>query len=390
MAIVVDMQWSDEEEIGITEGSASVPFVIMGTASSLEARSALYADLVSRGMDQTYHGLMRMNVSLKRQAPFIFFATVKYSSLQDKIKFTFDCVAEKVKKTRSLETIANINVDNVEELGWDGRDFGTLVNVSKDRVEGVDVYDPESPNKFSVQWSQKYDTLSAGYIGVAKSMKATVNDSIIAFTYKGQHLIFERGTLLFPGPTFEDSKDDGCSISLKFEESVNSVSIKIGDVDGTGSNSFTGTGDTTNGSAVIQSIDAQQIEWMVPGMGVSGGGIPLGSTIIAVGETSITISNNCTATDTDVEISFFYNFISKEGWHYIWVSTIKKKDPVALIDVERPKDVHIERFYEYSDFTQLEIFDRFDGFQEDLAEELEDLEDDEITAGLSLNNPYGE
>ena len=63
---------------------------------------------------------------------------------------------------------------------------------------------------------------------------------------------------------------------------------------------YSRTGNTTNTSDVIDSVD---IDNLVVGDYVNGTGIVTDSTILSIGATSITISNNCTVTATGVSIT---------------------------------------------------------------------------------------
>ena len=63
------------------------------------------------------------------------------------------------------------------------------------------------------------------------------------------------------------------------------------------------TGNTTNGSATITNIANTQ--GLVPGLAIAGTNIPAGSYILSVvTNTSVTISQNCTATTAGVTLSF--------------------------------------------------------------------------------------
>ena len=373
MSIIVDQQWDDSEDIGITDGSAELPFVILGTYSGLAARQALYAYLLQLGYDREYHGCSLMNVSLKREAPTIFKATAKYNKILNKIKFTVDGTAEKVKKTKSIETIENIRVRDIANLGWAGPDFGGLVNVSKDKVDGVEVYTPGSL-KLTMQWSAKYQDIRSDYMSTAIAMQATVNDDDILLNYKGQNFYFACGTLVFIGPVFDETLNDGSDITLKFECSLNKEDIVLGEINGTSSPTWLTTGDTTNTSNLITSLP--KTDSLIVGMSVTGTGIPAGSKITGIqSDTSITISNGCTATNAGEAIGFSLGAIEKQGWFYLWVRTRKIRN--NGVEVETPDSVHIERMYEYDDFTKLEVFDKIEAPDDEFEQELEDAQAEE-------------
>lgn len=378
MSVIVDQRWDESEEVSLNDGSAELPFVILTSDSSplyaLTARIALYGYLVSLGIDESYHGLQRMNAAFKRDAPHIFTASVKYSRLINQIKFTYDCTAEKVKKTQSLENVANYQVRDVASLGFNGKDFKRLVNVSKDKVDGVDVYDPLSPNKLQFSWSAKYQSIRADYMTTVQELKATVNDDMIYLNYKGQNFGFERGTLLCTGGKFEESNDNGCNITLSFEESVNATGIYLGDIDGSGGNVLTATCDTAAGSTTLVNVAADTVDRTTYGMRVIGANIPANSVIVDYpSSTSIEINAAATGTTVGGAVAFGLPDISKEGWFYLWVDTVKARDPRLSVEVETPNGVHLERMYEYEDFTRLEVFDQIQDQDDDLADEIDEL-----------------
>lgn len=113
-----------------------------------------------------------------------------------------------------------------------GPSFGGLINVGKDKVEGVDWHIPAM--KLTMQWSSKWGTLDPDYVTFVEGAGGKVNDATLALTIKGQQYTFLRGELVCLGGTFEDTSDSGANISLKFDVS-RSASIAIGERDDTNS-----------------------------------------------------------------------------------------------------------------------------------------------------------
>lgn len=111
-----------------------------------------------------------------------------------------------------------------------GPSYGGLINVGKDKVDGVDWYTPGM--KLTLQWSSKWGTLDPNYVTAVSAAGGYVNDATIALTIKGQEYTFLRGELVSHGGTFEDTSDDGTNISLKFEVSRNGR-VSIGERDDT-------------------------------------------------------------------------------------------------------------------------------------------------------------
>lgn len=110
-----------------------------------------------------------------------------------------------------------------------GPDFGNLINVSKDRVEGVDWWVPGQ--KLNLQWSSKWSSLDSQYVTTIEGMQGKVNDSQVALTINNQEYVYDRGEMLFLGGDFEDTSDGGASITLDFEIQRNGT-VSVGERDG--------------------------------------------------------------------------------------------------------------------------------------------------------------
>lgn len=110
-----------------------------------------------------------------------------------------------------------------------GPSFGGLVNVGKDKVDGVDWYTPGM--KLTMQWSSKYDALDPNYVTAVSLSGGKVNNQTIALTIKEQQYLFLRGELVSLGGTFDDTSDDGVSMTLKFEVSRSDL-VSVGERDG--------------------------------------------------------------------------------------------------------------------------------------------------------------
>lgn len=203
-------------------GDAKLRYIVLGTNSPLEVRA-----LVNATIQEKYHELIRNTANLEPLGGGVWNVGVNYCSMQDKTTITYDTTCEKIKRMKSLETIANYNLVSLEYDGVTGPDFGGLIGVSKDKVEGVEVY-AKGMAKLTIKWSSNWQTIPATYLATVKSMGATVNDRDMVLSYRGQQIPFPRGTLLFIGGPFTES-DDSCEITLNFLEIENDDNITIGE-----------------------------------------------------------------------------------------------------------------------------------------------------------------
>lgn len=368
--ILVEHYTSGEENYAGNDGEITRVYHAMQATSGIAARNAVLAFVPAVDLET---GLVRKTIATSPKFPptinqlglpnadGIYECKVKYSKIENKIKLTIDGTPDKVKITKSLESISSskvrdlsqqtalldiiggidanatnfdISVTNsaLEALGFvppyeiiidselmnvnfhpgaselfvdrgrggttatshlnaatitflkPGPDHGGLINVGKDKVDGVDWFTPHM--KLTMQWSAKYATLDPNYVTAVSLAGGKVNDQTIALTIKGQVYTFLRGELASHGGTFEDTSDDGVNVSLKFEVSRNGQ-VGIGERDGTNAT------------------------WL--------------------------------------------SKIYKEGWHYGWMRTVAMRSNGIQIDV--PNSFHVDRVAEYLDFDVFGIFD---------------------------------
>lgn len=75
------------------------------------------------------------------------------------------------------------------------------------------------------------------------------------------------------------------------------------------------TGDTTNGSDVIENMSS--VVGITVGMAVSGTGIPVNTFVLAIDGSDITISNDATATNTGVSLTFEGNLANQQYFYQV-------------------------------------------------------------------------
>lgn len=227
--IIVELCWEENEEITLSDGRAELEFSIFGTQSALAARNALRE---SEDCPERYHEFLRQTINLKRIAPTIFHAVVKYGKIDKKIALKIDGKCDKVTKHFSLKNIGNINVRDIATRGPDGPNFGGLVNVQKDKVKGAEVYEPRSPSKYTLSWQEPFADLDPGFVTTLESLRATVNDVDIAFTVKGQQYFIPEGCFLSVGFQIDEGSNDNARVSLDFVRYYPDHALKVGERDG--------------------------------------------------------------------------------------------------------------------------------------------------------------
>jgi hypothetical protein len=287
---VVEHYTSGAENVGTIDGDSDLIFHAWGSLSSLAVREAVFAKA-----PETYHQLSKANMSLTPLGAGYWQAKVHYETLKNKVDISIDTTPEKIKKLRSIQTVSRHRVRDIAKLGTFAPDFKGLINVSNDKVEGVDVY---ASGRFSLTlaWTWATGAIRPDYIQTCTRMGATVNDTDVILNYKGQQLTYKRGELLFLGGAFHESNQDGFNISLKFEGNLTEKEIAVGERAG----------------------------------------------------------KNPDGTEPPEKK---YDFLEKEGWHFLWITTIKTPDKDTKIPTEVPDCAYVEQVYQYSDFSKLEVFD---------------------------------
>lgn len=374
------------------EGEADFWYHVFWSASSEEVRLAVAAVAPAE-----YMGLIRGPFRMDPLEAGIWEVKVKYNK-NEKVDMLFDFMCEKGKIQQSKETIANLQVRDIANQGFEGPDFGRLINVSKDKVEGVEAYLPGT-FKLEIKYTFRWTSMPAGYLATVRQLAPSVNAEDLYFTFKDQTFFFASGTLLFVGATVHGFSDAGCEMHFKFEGRDNETNIKVGELSGYYPNARTrlddgiGTLEATIGvessyafaalTPFLITVDIEQMlvtaiagdAWTVT-RGVNG-------TVAAAHDEGAMIRYYGTVAPA----SSIYGTISKEGHQYIWLSLAKVPGGAGgTVDV--PNSAHIERIYDYADFAYLDVFDVVEN--QDVVEEAvleadeaeEEAEEPEVFGGF--------
>ncbi len=362
--------------------------------------------LVDQTAPLTYHDKHRGSVHSSAQGAGHYEVKVKY--VRTFLDVTIDFTPEKIKRLKSIKTIASYNVHNILENGIDGPNFGGLIGCTKDKVEGVDVYGPGF-SRIDMKWKLPRSGLGALYIDFLTRMVPCVNDGPVLFNHLGKKFYFNRGELLFCGGQWHDpGQGTENELNLKFEVRYNETDIQVGEMRGF-------LPDTE--LRLVEEIDASTTAGVLVGdtsdisLPATPFNVIIGDEVITVTSSTVigpstvwTISRGVPPTVASshwinsliiipgaaVPASSAYGTLSKEGHHYMWIRTSEKVERFGdgTGKVERPESVLIEQVYGYEDFSELEVFDTINDQVAVAEDDLDDWLDIEQAEGdLDLFGP---
>lgn len=233
MTTSIAERWNSRDRTLLETESAELRYVVRGTEDDAEV-----ADLVADTSPTTYGGLPRRSISIRPEgSSLIWDCTVTYGkkdpATTDRqtnppqtgdIAISFDTSGGTLRMTQSLETVgshASIVISGVT-IPVPGVDFKQAINVTKDGVEGVDIYSPT----FSFQIT-KYvarDEVTDAYIGNLFNLTARVNNG----NFRG----FDAGQVLFLGASGSARGEEDFEITYKFLCSENKTGLTVGDIEG--------------------------------------------------------------------------------------------------------------------------------------------------------------
>lgn len=282
------------------DATAELVYHVWETFSPLAARALFLATRPA-----LYHQLHYQSCKITPLGAGFWQVKGMYGKVQNRYAIKISTKCEKGKRLHALETIRSYNcevtaADAAADPSVDeGPDFKGLIGVSDNKVDGVDVY--VRAFKMQIDWSSKDGTLDPSYIELVDEMGAHTNSVGIALTWRGQQLFFPPNSLLFLGADFNETSDDGCSISMSFERNMPETGIVVGERDD----------------------------------------------------------------------------IDKEGWHYLWIKTAKRRDEDIGAMIEVPTSANIEKVYELAEFTDLGIFDLIESSEDEVDDLLDEEQEEE-------------
>lgn len=206
----------------ISESYVSRPFTIGQSAGreliydvvGTDDESAVEALLLATAPG-TYSGLAVESVSAEPAGNGVWKGYVRYARREDDDEYTFDIGGGTQRMLQSLATVARYAAPYTV-----APDFQGAINVSEDRVEGVDV--PVSSYDFMETHRFTFPNLAAerAYQFLLSRMCPAVNNA----TFRG----FAAGECLFRGVSGSKRGDDAWSLTFRFSCSPNVFNATIG------------------------------------------------------------------------------------------------------------------------------------------------------------------
>lgn len=262
-----------------------VVYGVIGTDDETEVD-----DLVDAGAPSEWNGLIRQGWSRDYLGVNLWEVTVNYSREETKgagaLSFSGDTSGGTQHVTQSIRTVCSGAVDkNGDPV--DAPDCHRAIGVTEDGVEGVDVVVPKL--EFTITVIADSDALPSDYLVQLHKATGMCNDATFSIDYRGQHLEFNQGELLFMGCPFSYRGNGTWEFPFKFSASRNAEEedILIGGV---------------------QDPDTLDVT----------GGIQL---------------------------------VEKQGWDYLWIKYSPKKSNDAI--VRQPTAAYIEQVVKQTDFDAL-------------------------------------
>lgn len=249
-------------------------------------------------------------------------------------EYSGDFQAQTVHVTQSVATVSRTGA-----AGRVAPDYRGAVGVTRDRVEGTDVFAPNS--SFTVKAQRQRITLP--YLRLIRFLTGKVN----AGPWRG----FAAGDLLYMGASWNIQPGNKADVTHKF--AMGEARAQIDLVPSLPSVARAGTlalaSDTVTGLSATGDLAA--------GMGVVGAGVPDGATILSVlGGSSVRLS--AVAGVTATETLYFVpagglTVAGKKAWEYLWCVYQDFSDTSLL--VQRPVAAYVEQVYRTAEFSLLDI-----------------------------------
>lgn len=227
MAYQLIEQFDSRDATDSTDKSSSVDLKwYIQSSTDAEARDDLAIKAyVGVNVPIAYDGLLLRTIKHSRLGPRIGEVVVHYvdPEKQDEdeqketgeYKFSFDTTGGQQHVSQSKETISKTAIP-----GQEAPDFKGAINVSGDRVDGVDLVIPAL--KFQLTYKVPQATLTTDYVRTLARMTGTTNAD--------EFLGFAAGELLFLGATGEQALNGDPEVTYHFEASENIVNQAIGDI----------------------------------------------------------------------------------------------------------------------------------------------------------------
>lgn len=199
-------------QVGRDQTGRELIYDIQNTEDDIEVYNLIFATAPS-----SYLGLLQESINAEPLGGGIWKGHALYVRLENENEYTFDTGGGTKHITQALSTINSYALP-----GLTAPDYKGAINVSDDKVEGVDVPDP----KFEFSETHLIDNsiVNAGYKRVLFTMTGRMNDA----SFKG----LDAGECLFLGASGSQKGNSKWSITYRFSGSPNATGLTIGGVTG--------------------------------------------------------------------------------------------------------------------------------------------------------------
>jgi len=222
MPVVVSESWgSRKRSIAADSADVTLTYLVEGTDNDTTGYDAVVSTSpTSYVFDSSGRTLYRQTITLERVGETEWKAAVKYGIRKGQnpasSSYDFDTGGGTTHLASSIATI------NSYAASGTAPDFGNLIGVTKDSVEGVDVTIPQF--RFSETHEFSTSTITGAYKLTLFSLTGCVNNE----TFKG----LSAGECLFLGASGAQKGEEDWSITYSFAAQPNASSLSVGSISG--------------------------------------------------------------------------------------------------------------------------------------------------------------
>ena len=222
MPVTVSESWgSRKRSISSDSPDVTLTYLVEGTNNDTTGYDAVVSTSpTSYVFDASGRTLYRQTIALERVGENEWKASVKYGITKGQnpaeSSYDFDTGGGTTHLANSLTTV------NSYAASGTAPNFGNLIGVTKDSVEGVDVTIPQY--RFSETHNFDASTITAAYKLTLFGLTGCVNNA----TFKG----LAAGECLFLGASGSQKGEDDWSISYSFAAQPNAASLTVGTITG--------------------------------------------------------------------------------------------------------------------------------------------------------------
>ena len=222
MTVTVSERWdSRKRSISGDSDELTLTYLVEGTNDDNTAYDNVRSTTSDEyTFDSNNNKLYRNSIGLQRVGETEWLANVKYAIRKGDrppdSSYDFDTGGGTIHLQHSLSTV------NSYAASGTAPDFGRLIGVSSDAVEGVDVTDPQY--RFSETHNFDTDTITDAYKNTLFSLTGCVNNG----TFRGM----AAGQVLFLGASGSQKGEEDWAITYQFACSQNATGLQVGSITG--------------------------------------------------------------------------------------------------------------------------------------------------------------